>query len=79
MVFTATHIVLTATVTGVVALVVGIWRLPRERWLDTIAAGFGRGRGRAVAPFNMPQLNADGLPSFSANDWARTRDGPTCF
>jgi len=30
-------------------LIVGMWRLPRERWLDTIAAAVRRGRRRAVA------------------------------
>jgi hypothetical protein len=31
MVFSTLHIVLTAALTGVVALIVGIWRLPRKR------------------------------------------------
>ena len=72
MTFTTLHIVLTATLTGVAALIVGMWRLPRERWLDTIAAAVLAGAAVALwrLSANMPQLNDDGLPSFSANDWA---------
>lgn len=72
MVFSTLHIVLTAALTGVVALIVGIWRLPRERWWDTIAAAVLAGAAVALwrLSANMPQLNGDGLPSFSANDWA---------
>jgi hypothetical protein len=71
MTFSMLHIVLTAVLTGVVALVIGFLRLPRERWLDTIAAAVLAGAfalWRLSA--NMPQLNEDGLPGFSANDWA---------
>ena len=60
MVFSAMHIALTAALTGVLALLVGLLRLPRERWLVLL--------WRLSA--NMPQLNDDGLPGFSANDWA---------
>jgi hypothetical protein len=60
MVFSALHIALTAALTGVLALLVGLLRLPRERWLVLL--------WRLSA--NMPQLNDDGLPGFSANDWA---------
>jgi len=53
-----------------VALIVGSGRLPRERWCDTIAAAVLEGgqSGRAVVATiaNMPQLNDDGLHSFSA-------------
>src|SRR5258708_40303710 len=66
------HNVLTGAITGVVGLIVGMWRLPRERWLDTIAAAVLTGAAVALwrLSANMPQLNDDGLPSFSANDWA---------
>ena len=72
MTFTTLHIVVTAALTAVVALIVGIWRLPRERWLDTIAAAVLAGAAVELwrLSANMPQLNDDGLPSFSANDWA---------
>jgi hypothetical protein len=72
MTFTTVHIVLTAALTAVAALIVGMWRLPRERWLDTIAAAVLAGAAVALwrLSANMPQLNDDGLPSFSANDWA---------
>lgn len=72
MTFSTLHIVLTAALTGVVALIVGFWRLPRERWLDTLAAAVLAGAAVALwrLSANMPQLNDDGLPGFSANDWA---------
>jgi hypothetical protein len=70
--FTTLHIVLTAALTAVVALILGIGLLPRKRWLDTIAAALLAGAAVALwrLSANMPQLNDDGLPSFSANDWA---------
>ena len=72
--FGTVHILLTAAITGVVALAIGFWRLPRTRtrWLDILAVAVLS----AAAVFlwrlsaNMPQLNDDGLPLFSANDWA---------
>jgi hypothetical protein len=72
MIFSTVHILLTAAITGGVALVVGFWRLPRAQWPDVLAIVVLSG----VAVFlwrlsaNMPQLNEDGLPGFSANDWA---------
>ncbi len=69
--FSATHIVLTAALTGVLALAAAAWRLPRTAWPDVVAIGVLS----AAAVFlwrisaNMPQLNSDGLPGFSANDW----------
>jgi hypothetical protein len=72
MVFSGLHIALTAALTAVVALIVGMLRLPRQRWLDTIAAAVLAGAAVLLwrLSANMPQLNNDGLPSFSANDWA---------
>ena len=72
MVFSTLHIVLTAALTALVALIVGMWLLPRERWLDTIAAAVLTGAAVALwrLSANMPQLNDDGLQGFSANDWA---------
>jgi hypothetical protein len=69
--FSATHIALTAALTGVLALAAAAWRLPRTAWPDVVAVGVLS----AAAVFlwrisaNMPQLNSDGLPGFSANDW----------
>lgn len=69
--FGATHIALTAALTGVLALAAAMWRLPRSAWPDAVAVG----ALSAAAVFlwrisaNMPQLNSDGLPGFSANDW----------
>src|ERR1700757_1115017 len=69
--FSATHIALTATLTGALALAAAAWRLPRNAWPDVLATGVLS----AAAVFlwrisaNMPQLNSDGLPGFSANDW----------
>jgi hypothetical protein len=66
------HIGLTAAITAVLALAVAYWRLPRAAWPDILVFGLLSG----VAVFlwrvsaNMPQLNDDGLPGFSANDWA---------
>jgi hypothetical protein len=75
MTFTTLHIVLTAALTGVVALIVGMWRLPRKRWLDIIAAAVLAAAAVLLwrLSANMPQLNDDGLPGFSANDWAARR------
>ena len=69
--FSAIHIALTGAVTGVLALAAAAWRLPRTAWPDVVAIGVLS----AASVFlwrisaNMPQLNSDGLPGFSANDW----------
>ncbi|HEY2766032.1 MAG TPA: hypothetical protein VGJ13_18785 [Pseudonocardiaceae bacterium] len=69
--FTTVHIALTAALTGILALAGAVWRLPRGAWLDIAAVGVLA--AAAVFLFrisaNMPQLNDDGLPGFSANDW----------
>jgi hypothetical protein len=72
MAFSTLHIVLTAGLTGVVALIIGLWRLPRQRRVDVAAAAVLAGSAVALwrLSANMPQLNDDGLPGFSANDWA---------
>jgi hypothetical protein len=71
LVFSHAHILLTALVTAVFALGAAIWRLGRAAW--TGAAGIALASGASVflwrASANMPQLNADGLPGLSANDW----------
>jgi hypothetical protein len=71
-VFSTSHIALTAAVTGVLALAGAFFLLGRRAGL---ADSFAIGILAAVAVFlwrksaNMPQLNDDGLPPFSANDW----------
>jgi hypothetical protein len=71
MVFSTVHIALTAVLTGVLGGAVAWWRL-RRAWVDIVAVAVLA----AAAVFlwrisaNMPQLNDDGLPMFSANDWA---------
>ncbi|MGH3535913.1 MAG: hypothetical protein ACRDR6_27935 [Pseudonocardiaceae bacterium] len=72
MIFSASHILLTAAITSGLALMVAFWRLPRTAWPDilaiTVLSGVAVLLWRLSA--NMPQLNDDGLPGFSANDWA---------
>ncbi len=69
--FTHLHILATAAVTAALALGAARWRLPRGAWIDiaavTLLSGLSVFLWRVSA--NMPQLNADGLPGFSANDW----------
>lgn len=70
-VFSHAHILLTAAVTAVFSFAAAWWRLGHRAWADiagvTLAAGVSVFLWRTSA--NMPQLNADGLPGFSANDW----------
>jgi hypothetical protein len=72
MTFSTAHIALTALITAVLVLGVGVWRLPRAQWRDALLiallAGVSVFLWRLSA--NKPQLNEDGLPGFSANDWA---------
>jgi len=71
-VFSTSHIALTAAITGILALAGALLLLGRRAGL---ADSFAIGILAAVAVFlwrksaNMPQLNDDGLPPFSANDW----------
>ena len=69
--FSTAHIALTGVITGVLSLLVAWWQLRRE---DIIAAVLiGLVAGLAVFLWrqsaNMPQLSADGIEGFSANDW----------
>jgi hypothetical protein len=70
MTFSAAHILATAAITGVVAGVAAWWRL--RRWADVLAVFLVSGAAVFLwrISANMPQLNDDGLPGFSANDWA---------
>lgn len=71
-VFTTTHIGATAAITAAVALVAGI-AVTRDRArladvvLIAVLAGAATFLYRRSA--NLPQLNKDGLPGFSADDW----------
>src|SRR5438270_4713894 len=72
MIFSVGHIMLTAAITSALALIIALWRLPRSAWPDilavTVLSGVAVLLWRLSA--NMPALNDDGLPGFSANDWA---------
>jgi hypothetical protein len=48
------------------------WRRAGGGWPDIVAIGLLSGAAVFVwrISANMPQLNNDGLPGFSANDWA---------
>lgn len=71
--FSTIHIALTAGISGVLALAAGVVVLGRSR--SALSDSVVIGVLAAVAVFlwrksaNMPQLNNDGLPPFSANDW----------
>ena len=70
MTFSAAHILATAAVTGLAAAAAAWWKL--RRWPDILAVFLVSGAAVFMwrISANMPQLNADGLPGFSANDWA---------
>ena len=72
MVFSVAHIAVTAVITAVLALAAAYWRLPRTAWPDILAIALLAGAAVFLwrVSANMPQLNDDGLPGFSANDWA---------
>jgi hypothetical protein len=71
--FSTSHIALTAAITGAVSLAAGLLVLGRRR--PALADSLAIAILAAGAVFlwrksaNMPQLNDDGLPPFSANDW----------
>jgi hypothetical protein len=71
MIFSTAHIVLTAAITTVFAAGAAFWRLQRT-WLEVLAVALLGGAAVFLwrLSANMPQLNDDGLPGFSANDWA---------
>jgi hypothetical protein len=72
MIFSVVHILLTAAITSALALIIALWRLPRTAWLDILAITVLPGGAVLLwrLSANMPALNDDGLPGFSANDWA---------
>lgn len=72
MVFTHVHIAVTAVVTGAITASLAIWRFSGTR---RVIGGLTVGVVAAASVYlfrasaNVPQLNADGLPGMSANDW----------
>src|SRR5436190_12163102 len=72
MTFTTLHIALTAAIVAVLAFAVGMWRLPRPAWRQALIVALLSGAAAFMwrLSANKPQLNDDGLPGFSANDWA---------
>jgi hypothetical protein len=72
MIFSVVHILLTAAITSALALLVALWRLPLTAWPDILAITVLSGAAVMLwrLSANMPALNDDGLPGFSANDWA---------
>ena len=72
MIFSTAHILLTAAITGLIAFAAGYWRLTRAAWTDALAIAALSTAAVLLwrLSANMPQLNDDGLPGFSANDWA---------
>jgi len=69
-VFTSTHILVVAAVSGLLGGAVTWWWTGRRTdGLAVLLLAFaGTTLWRTSA--NLPQLNSDGLPGFSANDWA---------
>jgi hypothetical protein len=72
MIFSVVHILLTAAITGALALILALRRLPPTAWPDIVAVTVLSGVAVLLwrLSANMPALNDDGLPGFSANYWA---------
>ncbi|MEC3957633.1 hypothetical protein VMT65_31685 [Nocardia sp. CDC153] len=70
-VFSHLHILLTAAITAALTTGFAVWRLGRDAWIDVLGTGLATGAAVYLwrTSANMPQLNDDGLPHFSANDW----------
>ncbi len=68
-VFTTAHIVIVGVVSGVLGGLATWWltRRPAEGAIGGLLGFAATTLWRKSA--NLPQLNADGLPGFSANDW----------
>ena len=69
--FSTGHIGLTAAITAVLSLGVAAWRLPRGAWPDMLVVAVLAGASVFLwrISANLPQLDSDGLPGFSADDW----------
>ena len=72
MTFTTLHIALTAATVAVLTVAVGMWRLPHRAWRQALVIALLSGAAVFLwrLSANKPDLNDDGLPGFSANDWA---------
>lgn len=72
MIFSTVHIAVTAVITAVLVGGVAVWRLPRGQRHQAIVMALLAGAAVFLwrLSANKPQLNDDGLPGFSANDWA---------
>jgi len=72
MTFTTPHITVTAATVAVLTFAVGLWRLPRPAWRQALVVALLAGAAVFLwrLSANKPDLNDDGLPGFSANDWA---------
>jgi hypothetical protein len=72
MTFSTLHIALTSITVAVLTLAVAVWRLRRPAWRQALIVALLSGAAVFLwrLSANMPQLNDDGLPGFSANDWA---------
>ena len=72
MTFGAGQILVTASLVAVLTAAVAWWRLPHRVWLDIVVVAVIAGTAVFLwrISANKPQLNDDGLPGFSANDWA---------
>src|SRR5947207_5877339 len=72
MTFTTLHITLTAATVAVLTFAAGLWRLPRPAWQQAMTVALVAGAAVFLwrLSANKPDLNDDGLPGFSANDWA---------
>jgi len=70
MTFSVAHILATAAACALAAAGFAWWKL--RRWPDVLAVFAVSGAAVFLwrQSANLPQLNADGLPGFSANDWA---------
>ena len=70
-VFSVGHIALTAAVTAGISLLALRWRVPHLSGAETVLVALVA--GAAVCAWrlsaNVPPLNEDGVPGFSANDW----------
>ena len=70
MTFSAAHILATAAITGLAAAAAAWWKLRRSPEVAAVFLVSGAAVFLWRLSANMPQLNDDGLPGFSANDWA---------
>src|SRR2546430_13052789 len=70
--FTPLHTARPAATVAVLTFAVGLWRLPPPAWRQALIVGLLSGAAVFLwrLSANKPDLNDDGLPGLSANDWA---------